>query len=391
MRALAALNVFRNSCSRNDAWSWVVSWTIMDCLGRPGAKYVFRFPRRAPIGPALLALLPLRRTAREEAWWCMEWLWGTGTSTMSEESTVLLRNCVSYSSRWMPSAQPPVLAPCSLHQSRLVIHPIGRSGSEFSTNVLHLVRQSALLRSLVVKSRVTGPRRRATLCPRDFQGESCKHPLIPFRCRLSSHCCCCHCCPLIQALFRWSLHLFRSPCLIGASVTSGGESIFAASGESTAWVLFWKTRSRSIGREGLSCSPSQLFQHRIWSARVDNGLRYGKENVGRQPHLITPKNEGDETSYPSPPKFLDDPDVPFGPGGSPQSPGPPGPPGQPGLPPGWPSSSNHLLVIEKEWDLEMHRVSGYLCDLHHPSLNLFLMSDGDHDHAPQEERQTVTV
>ena len=35
------------------------------------------------------------------------------------------------------------------------------------------------------------------------------------------------------------------------------------------------------------------------------------------------------------------------------------------------SSSNHLLVIEKEWDLEMHRVSGYLCDLHHPSLNLF--------------------
>ena len=32
---------------------------------------------------------------------------------------------------------------------------------------------------------------------------------------------------------------------------------------------------------------------------------------------------------------------------------------------------HHLLVIGKEWDLEMHRVSVYLCDLHHPSLNLF--------------------
>ena len=31
----------------------------------------------------------------------------------------------------------------------------------------------------------------------------------------------------------------------------------------------------------------------------------------------------------------------------------------------------HLLVIEKEWDLKVHRVGGYLCDLHHPSLNLF--------------------
>ena len=32
---------------------------------------------------------------------------------------------------------------------------------------------------------------------------------------------------------------------------------------------------------------------------------------------------------------------------------------------------HHLLVIEKEWDLKVHRVSGYLCDLPHPSLNLF--------------------
>ena len=49
------------------------------------------------------------------------------------------------------------------------------------------------------------------------------------------------------------------------------------------------------------------------------------------------ENEGgDETNYPSPPKFFDDPDVPFGPCGAPERPGPPGPPGQLGLPPGWP-------------------------------------------------------
>ena len=68
---------------------------------------------------------------------------------------------------------------------------------------------------------------------------------------------------------------------------------------------------------------------------------FWKENLGRQPKLITPENEGgDETSYPSPPTFtfLDDPDVPFGPSGPPEQPRPPGPPGPPGLPPGWPPS-----------------------------------------------------
>ena len=41
-----------------------------------------------------------------------------------------------------------------------------------------------------------------------------------------------------------------------------------------------------------------------------------ERNVGRQPQLITPENEGgDETSYPSPPKCFDDPDVPSGPSG----------------------------------------------------------------------------
>ena len=32
---------------------------------------------------------------------------------------------------------------------------------------------------------------------------------------------------------------------------------------------------------------------------------------------------------------------------------------------------HHLLVIKKELEPEVHRESGYLCDLHHPSLNLF--------------------
>ena len=61
---------------------------------------------------------------------------------------------------------------------------------------------------------------------------------------------------------------------------------------------------------------------------------FWKENLGRQPQLITPENEGgDETNFPSPPKLFGDPDVPFGPSGPPA---PTGLPGSPGLPPGWP-------------------------------------------------------
>ena len=32
---------------------------------------------------------------------------------------------------------------------------------------------------------------------------------------------------------------------------------------------------------------------------------------------------------------------------------------------------HHLLVKEKEWEQEIHRVSDYIRDLHRPSLNLF--------------------
>ena len=91
--------------------------------------------------------------------------------------------------------------------------------------------------------------------------------------------------------------------------------IFAASGESTAWVLLWKTRSRPIGVR--ACLEAQFnffsvsFDPRAWTMVV-----FWKETLGRQPQIITPENEGgDETNYPSPPTFtfFHDPDVPFGP------------------------------------------------------------------------------
>ena len=88
-----------------------------------------------------------------------------------------------------------------------------------------------------------------------------------------------------------------------------------------------KPRSRSIGVRVCLVAQfnffSTAFDPRAWTMVV-----FWKENVGRQPQLITPENEGrDETSSPSPPKFFDDPDVPFGPCGPPAPLGPRGPPG----------------------------------------------------------------
>ena len=226
----------------------------------------------------------------------------------------------------MPSAEPPVLAPCPLHQSRFVIHPISRSGSECSTNFLRLVRQSALLKSasssLALPVHLDGD-----VVPRDFFGRIVHASTNPNSVSVELS--------LLLLLLSadsgtvWcSLHLFRSPCSTGSSVTSGGESI--------AWVLFWKTLSRQIGVRVCLVAQfkffSTAFDPRAWTLVV-----FWKENVGRQPQLITPENEGgDETSYPSPPKFFDDPDVPSGPSGPPEPPGPLAPPGQPGPPPGWP-------------------------------------------------------
>ena len=59
---------------------------------------------------------------------------------------------------------------------------------------------------------------------------------------------------------------------------------------------------------------------------MDYGCVLEKENLGRQPQPITRENEaGDETNYPSPATFIDDPDVLGGPGGPPEPPGPPDP------------------------------------------------------------------
>ena len=69
----------------------------------------------------------------------------------------------------------------------------------------------------------------------------------------------------------------------------GNFDIFAASGESTAWVLFWKTHSRPIGVRG--CPVAQFgffgtaFDPRAWTT-----VLFWKENSGRQLQLITPEN-----------------------------------------------------------------------------------------------------
>ena len=67
---------------------------------------------------------------------------------------------------------------------------------------------------------------------------------------------------------------------------------------------------------------------------------FWKEDSGRQLRLFIPENEGgDETSFPSPPRFtfFDDRVVPLYPPDTPLAPpGPPGPPDWPGLPPGLP-------------------------------------------------------
>ena len=127
-------------------------------------------------------------------------------------------------------------------------------------------------------------------------------------------------------------------CMILQGTLGRNFHIFAASGEPTAWVLLWKTRSRPVGVR--VCPVAQFnffctaFDPRVWTMVV-----FWKEDSGRQTQLITPENEReDETYYPSPTNFtfFDDPDVPFGPCGPPAPHEPPGPPGSPGLPPGWP-------------------------------------------------------
>ena len=168
----------------------------------------------------------------------------------------------------------------------------------------------------------------------------------------------------------------------------GNFDIFAASGESTAWVLLWKTCSRPIGVR--VCPVAQFnFFSTAFDPRARMIVVFWKENSGRQPQLITPENEGgDETSYPSPPKLFDDPDVPIGPSEPPEPPGPSGLPGPPGLPTGWPPAPSPAGDRERVGPESTSRERLPLRPSPpEPQLIPIHMNDGDDDQPPREERQ----
>ena len=165
--------------------------------------------------------------------------------------------------------------------------------------------------------------------------------------------------PAIAATFSPHMAFFRrlvfpnmhfQCCMLLQGTLGGDFDIFAASGESAAWVLLWKNRSRPTGVRVCPVAHfnffSTAFDPRAWTMVV-----FWKEDSGRQLPLITSENEGgDETSSTSPPKFtsFDDPDVPFRP--RPRGPfdhhrGPypdhtQDPPDDPGFPPRITSSSS---------------------------------------------------
>ena len=195
--------------------------------------------------------------------------------------------------------------------------------------------------------------------------------------------------PHMAVLRRHFLPIMQFQCCMILWGTIGGNfDIFTASGEYSAWVLLWKTRSRPIGVRVCPVAQFNFFSTALdpqaWTMVV-----FWKENLGLQPHLITPKNEGgDETSYPSPPKFLDDPDVPFGPSGPPEQPRPPGPPGPPGPPPGWPPAPSPIGDGERVGPESTSRERLPLRPSPpEPQLIRTPMNDGDDDQSPQEERQ----
>ena len=74
-------------------------------------------------------------------------------------------------------------------------------------------------------------------------------------------------------------------CTVLEGNLSGDSDIFAASGESTAWGVLWKTRSRPIGVRVCPVAQfnffSTAFDPRGWTMVV-----LWKENVGRKPQLI---------------------------------------------------------------------------------------------------------
>ena len=179
-------------------------------------------------------------------------------------------------------------------------------------------------------------------------------------------------------------------CMILQGTLGGNFDLSAASGESTAWVLFWKTRSRPIGvRVCLVAQFNFSVPHLIRVSGQWVVLRKG--NSGRQPQLITPENEGeDNTNYPSPRNFsfFDNPDVPFGPRGPPAPPEPHEPPGLPGLPPGWPPAPSPAGGGEQVGTGNTSRERLPLRPSPpEPEPIPIPMSDDEDDQPPQEERQ----
>ena len=71
--------------------------------------------------------------------------------------------------------------------------------------------------------------------------------------------------PQVAVLRRHFLPNMHFLCCMLLQGTIGGDfDIFAASDESTAWVILWNTRSRPIGVTVCPVAhPTQLFQHRI--------------------------------------------------------------------------------------------------------------------------------
>ena len=82
-------------------------------------------------------------------------------------------------------------------------------------------------------------------------------------------------------------------CLLLQGILGGDFDTFAASGESTSFVLLWKTRSRPIGVRVCLVAQfdffSTAFDPRAWTMVV-----FWKEDSGRQPQLIIFENGGDD-------------------------------------------------------------------------------------------------
>ena len=180
----------------------------------------------------------------------------------------------------------------------------------------------------------------------------------------------------------------------------GGKlDIFAASGESTAWVLLWKTRSRQIAVRVVCLVAQFNFFKTAFDPRKWTLILFGKESLGRQPQLITPENEGgDNTNYPSPANvtFSADLEIPFDKVHnirhllsliSLQDSQVSLVYRQDGL------QLHHQQVVEKELKQEIPRVSGYSPSATftaEPQLIPVGMSDGedDDDQPPQGEAKT---